>query len=74
MRVVTIDRPNALNAIDVATMGELASAFESCAAAAEATPRLRAVIVTGAGDKAFAAGADIAALATLSADEARAFS
>jgi enoyl-CoA hydratase len=70
VRVVTIDRPAARNAIDVATMRELASAFEACASA----PALRVVIVTGAGDMAFAAGADVATLATMSADEAGAFS
>lgn len=70
IRVVTIDRPAALNAIDVGTMRELAAVFDACAAA----PALRVVIVTGAGDKAFVAGADVAALANMSVDEARAFS
>jgi enoyl-CoA hydratase len=70
VRVVTIDRPQALNAIDVATMRELHAVFEACAA----TTALRAVIVTGAGDRAFVAGADIVALAAMSADEARDFS
>jgi enoyl-CoA hydratase len=70
VRVITIDRPAAHNAIDVATMRELASVFEACASA----PALRVVIVTGAGDKAFVAGADVAALATMSSDEAGAFS
>lgn len=70
IRVVTLDRPRALNAIDVATMGALLRVFEDCAAA----PALRAVILTGAGERAFAAGADVAALAVMSADEAREFS
>jgi len=70
IRVITIDRPHALNAIDGATMRALAGAFEACARAAAATPGLRAVIVTGAGDKAFISGADIAALSVLSSAEA----
>jgi len=70
IRVVTIDRPHALNAIDVATMQALLSAFEACAA----TPGLRAVIVTGAGERAFVAGADVAELAAMSATDAYAFS
>jgi enoyl-CoA hydratase len=68
--LVTIDRPAALNAIDVATMRELADVFEGFSQ----DPALRAVIVTGAGDKAFVAGADVQALAGMSEDDARAFS
>ncbi|HEY4184875.1 MAG TPA: enoyl-CoA hydratase-related protein [Polyangia bacterium] len=70
IRIVTVDRPRALNAIDVPTMQALLAAFEACASA----PALRAVIVTGAGDRAFVAGADVAALATMSAVEAHGFS
>lgn len=70
IRVVTLDRAHALNAIDGATMRALLEAFEACARDAVATPGLRAVIVTGAGDKAFVAGADIAALSVLSPAEA----
>ena len=68
--LVTIDRPAALNAIDVPTMRALATVFDACATA----PAVRAVIVTGAGDRAFAAGADVQALASMTVDEARAFS
>ncbi|MES1165558.1 MAG: enoyl-CoA hydratase-related protein [Verrucomicrobiota bacterium] len=70
IRVITVDRPAALNAIDVSTMRALSAAFEACAAAAA----VRAVVVTGAGDKAFAAGADVASLSAMTADEAAAFS
>ena len=70
IRVVTIDRPRALNAIDVATMQALLAAFEACAQA----PHLRAVIVTGAGERAFVAGADVAALAGMTPVEAHGFS
>jgi enoyl-CoA hydratase len=74
VRLVTIDRAAALNAIDVATMRELAAVFASCAEAAALNPGLRVVIVTGAGEKAFVAGADIAALSTMTVDEAGEFS
>jgi len=70
IRVVTIDRPRALNAIDVATMQALLAAFEACAH----TPQLRVVIVTGAGERAFVAGADVAALAGMTPVEAHGFS
>ena len=70
IRVVTIARPAALNAIDPPTMRALLEAFEACRLA----PTPRAVILTGAGERAFAAGADIAAMAGMSVDEARAFS
>jgi enoyl-CoA hydratase len=66
---VTIDRPTVLNALDAITLGELIAAF---AALAEA-PDLRCVIVTGAGPKAFVAGADIGGMAALGPREARAF-
>ena len=55
-------------------MRELAAVFASCAEAAALNPGLRAVIVTGAGEKAFVAGADIAALATMTAEQAGEFS
>jgi enoyl-CoA hydratase len=70
IRVVTIDRPRALNAIDVATMQALLAVFEACAQA----PNLRVVIVTGAGERAFVAGADVAALAGMTPVEAHGFS
>ncbi|HEX2658962.1 MAG TPA: enoyl-CoA hydratase-related protein [Polyangia bacterium] len=70
IRLVTIDRPRALNAIDVSTMAALLRVFEDCAAA----PGLRVVIVTGAGERAFVAGADVAALSTMSPEQAGAFS
>ena len=70
IRVISIDRPAALNAIDVPTMRSLGEAFRDCSA----SPQLRAVILTGTGERAFAAGADIAALSTMGPVEARAFS
>lgn len=66
---ITIDRPRALNALDRATLIELAALLGDLAE--DATTR--AVIVTGAGDKAFVAGADIAAMESMSGVEARDF-
>jgi enoyl-CoA hydratase len=53
--VVTIDRPEALNALDVATLTELRDRLRELAADDSA----RVVVLTGAGEKAFVAGADI---------------
>jgi enoyl-CoA hydratase len=58
--VVTVNRPDKLNALNVQTLGELEQAFAHLATAAD----VRGVIVTGSGEKAFVAGADIAELAT----------
>lgn len=58
--VLTINRPEARNAIDGATGQALSDAFDQ----AEADPGVWAVVLTGAGDKAFCAGADLKALAT----------
>jgi enoyl-CoA hydratase len=55
---VTIDRPKVLNALNMATMQELKQVFASIKDDAE----IRVVIVTGAGEKAFVAGADIGEL------------
>jgi enoyl-CoA hydratase len=54
--VLTLNRPEKLNALSTALLGELSAALD----AAEADPAVRVVILTGAGEKAFAAGADIA--------------
>ena len=70
IRWLTVDRPHALNALDPATMEALGRAVEGCGA----MPELRAVIITGAGDRAFVAGADVAALEAMSPAEAAAFS
>ncbi len=60
---VTVDRPKKLNALNRATLSELDRAFD----AAAADDAVRAVIVTGRGEKAFVAGADIKELAEESA-------
>ena len=56
---VTVNRPDKLNALNDAVMADLGEAF----AAAQADANVGVVIVTGAGEKAFVAGADIAELA-----------
>lgn len=66
---LTIQRPNALNALNRETLQALAQAIASLHTRAG----LGCVIVTGAGDKAFVAGADIAEMSTMSPLEARAF-
>jgi enoyl-CoA hydratase/carnithine racemase len=63
---VTIDRPKVLNALNTATWADLRAAFED----AKADTSVRGVILTGTGDKAFIAGADISELAHLDAYEA----
>lgn len=70
VRLVTIDRPDALNALDEATLSALVDVFEGFAR----TPSVRAVVLTGAGDKAFVAGADVAAMVTMTSGAATAFS
>jgi len=55
---ITVDRPKVLNALNMATMQELKQAF----AAIKDDNEVRVVILTGAGEKAFVAGADIAEL------------
>ena len=66
---VTINRPKVLNALDAATLGELEDVFGGLGE----DPALRCVILTGAGEKAFVAGADISAMASLGPRQARAF-
>jgi enoyl-CoA hydratase len=65
--LITINRPDKLNALSGALVVELKAAFEGVAQDAS----IRAAIVTGAGEKAFVAGADIKELAVLSPVEAR---
>src|SRR5262245_8311162 len=67
LATVTVNRPQALNALNRKTVAELQTALEEVAA------RTRVVIVTGAGDKAFVAGADIAEMSRFDAGEAMRF-
>jgi enoyl-CoA hydratase len=64
---ITVNRPEKRNALNAALIGELGEAFARVAADAA----VRGLILTGAGDKAFVAGADIAEIAALSPAEAR---
>src|ERR1700758_3261875 len=63
---VTLNRPKVMNALNKATINELRSAFEN----ARDDSNVRGVILTGAGEKAFAAGADISEVANQTAIEA----
>lgn len=64
---ITVNRPQAMNALDLATLQELADAVQSVSSAAD----VRAVIITGAGSKSFIAGADIGMLVDLDPCAAR---
>lgn len=68
--VITIDRPKALNALNLQVFAELDAAITEVAGRAEA----RALIVTGGGEKAFVAGADIAEMRDYGTSQALAFS
>ena len=67
--VVTVDRPEALNALDVATLTALRDRLVELAA----DPGVRAVVLTGAGEKAFVAGADIGYMSGLDVEQAKAW-
>ena len=66
--IVTINRPKALNALNSEVLKEIEAAFD--AIDLDAT---RAVILTGAGEKSFVAGADIGEMSTLTKEEGEAF-
>jgi enoyl-CoA hydratase len=68
--VVTVNRPKSLNALNPATMRELKKAFEGIAGGDEAG----VVILTGSGEKAFVAGADISEMKGFNAQQALEFS
>ena len=65
--VVTIDRQDALNALDVATLSELRDRLRELGGDAG----VRALVLTGAGDRAFVAGADIKYMSGLSPEQAK---
>ena len=66
--VLTIDRPKALNALNSAVLEELDAAISAIDLDA-----VRALVITGSGDQSFVAGADIAAMSTLTKAEGAAF-
>jgi enoyl-CoA hydratase len=70
VRVITVNRPDKLNALNAATIDALQAAFSAAAENAD----VRAVVLTGAGPKAFVAGADIAEMSGLTPVQGRDFS
>jgi enoyl-CoA hydratase len=62
LAIVTIDRPKVLNALNSRSMSELEQVFREIRQSVD----IRVVLLTGAGEKAFVAGADISELAALS--------
>ena len=59
LAIVTVNRPQKLNALDAQTIAEL----DCCIAGLERDDSVGAIVITGAGEKAFVAGADISVLA-----------
>lgn len=68
--LITINRPRRLNALNRATLEELGKVLEEV----RSRDHLRALVVTGAGDKAFVAGADLETMKDLTPEEAREWS
>lgn len=68
--ILTINRPKALNALNSATLEELSCAFTELAK----DSAIRVVILTGSGEKAFVAGADISQMSDMTPMQARSFS
>jgi enoyl-CoA hydratase len=67
IEIITINRPKALNALNIETLEELDSALKKACSNCET----KAVIITGSGEKAFVAGADIVQFSSLTVLEAR---
>ena len=66
--IVTIDRPKALNALNPEVLADLKAAFEAID-----QNTVRCVVLTGAGDRSFVAGADIGSMSTMTKAEGEAF-
>lgn len=66
---LTINRPDKLNALNIQTIDEIKTAFEEI----YDNPEIKGVLITGAGEKAFVAGADISEIAELTEVNARKF-
>ena len=66
--IITINRPEALNALNEDVLKDLKAAFEQVD-----QNEIRAIILTGAGEKSFVAGADIAAMSTMTKKEGEVF-
>jgi len=67
---ITINRPEAMNAMNDELIGELQGAVEECVE----DKKVDVIIITGSGEKAFVAGADIKAMQTMSSRQALEFS
>jgi enoyl-CoA hydratase len=67
--LLTVNRPKAMNALDTRTIGELDQVLQREAI----DPAVKALVLTGAGEKAFVAGADISEMNAMSAAQGRAF-
>jgi len=65
LATITINRPNKLNALNKETIEELSDAFEDL----EEDKAVKVIVITGSGEKAFVAGADISEFANFSVDE-----
>ena len=66
--IITINRPKALNALNEDVLRDIETAFDAVDCS-----EIRAVIVTGAGEKSFVAGADIAAMSTMTKEQGEHF-
>lgn len=66
---ITLNRPAALNALNLALIGELSAALDKV----NGDPAVRVVVITGAGEKAFVAGADIGEMAAFDSMQGRDF-
>jgi enoyl-CoA hydratase len=70
IQTITINRPSKLNALNKATIEELSQALQN----AEGDNNVRVIILTGAGEKAFVAGADISEFADFNVEQGKALS
>ena len=68
-RILTLNRPEVMNSFNFAMLRELGAKVESL----QWDPEVRVIVITGAGDKAFCAGADLKERATLPEDQVRRF-
>ena len=68
--LITIDRQEKLNALNAGVLDELSDAFNTC----REDKQIRAVVIAGAGEKSFVAGADIKEMSTFNATDATFYS